>query len=212
LYLLLEEMLDRAGVDELHHDLIVGYLSVLWIRDPETFNHSLRVADLSARIAAECGINTESDLKNLFHASLLHDVGKLLVNPSLLGKTAEWTAEDAKEMDDHPEYGWLLLFGLDDYAASIVVRHHYFGERPYPHARSLPPLPDNLVSHGRTIQALARVIALADTYDALTTRECNQRFGRSAPMGQRERYLQLNPNREVCILDLEKKGVLTFTS
>jgi HD-GYP domain-containing protein (c-di-GMP phosphodiesterase class II) len=129
--------------------------------------------------------------KMMMWAGLLHDVGKALIPVELLNKTSKFDAADRAAMEPHVMHGWELLQKIHEYTAHVIVRHHRYGREPYP--KTLPPLPYHLEPKQETIDAAARLLALADYYDALTTRN-NDR----------------NPGCESLIQRLERASVLTF--
>ena len=77
-------------------------------------------------------------------------------------------------MEPHVKYGWDMLSGVHDCTAHIIIRHHQFGPHPYP--KELPMLPEYLGGKRETVEEAARLLALADYYDALMTRE-NEKNG-----------------------------------
>jgi HD-GYP domain-containing protein (c-di-GMP phosphodiesterase class II) len=127
-----------------------------------------------------------------------------------LEKTEKFDDADRLAMEPHVMYGWLLLQKIHEYTAHVIVRHHRYGKKPYP--KQLPPLPYHLEPKQGTLEAAARLLALADYYDALTTRKNDRNKGLNTVGGRRELYLRDNSDCEVLILQLERAGVLTFES
>lgn len=207
-----DEILSRAladeGVAQGHQDDIRAYLKILKNRDEATYEHSIRVGVLASRIAiyaAKEGISA----RMLLWAGLLHDVGKALIPPGVLTKKESFTQEDYMAMEPHVRYGWDMLSSVHDYTAHIIVRHHQFGPRPYP--ADLPPLPEYLNGKGEIITIAARLLALADYFDALMHRK-NDRNG-SKPLTSTERreiYMRDNADQKDLIELLESVGVLRF--
>ncbi|MDP2598964.1 MAG: hypothetical protein Q8P49_03985 [Candidatus Liptonbacteria bacterium] len=100
-----------------------------------------------------------------------------------------------------------MLHGIHEWTAHIIVRHHRFGPDPYP---ELPPLPDYLVAKEELINTYARLLALADYYDAITHRD-NDKFGGGLSSWQkRDRCLRDNSDQAALIVKLEKEGILIF--
>ncbi|MDP3962925.1 MAG: HD domain-containing protein [bacterium] len=204
---LLETALDRYRLSDRHRISIRGYLDKLYLRDEATWRHSIRVGDLASRIG---DFFCDCSGRSLLWAGLLHDIGKILVDPDLFLKRERFTDDDYRRMEPHVEYGWRMLRGIHEWTAHVIVRHHRYGARPYP-AR-LPPM----TLPGRTeerIDALARRLALADYYDALMTRD-NAKFGKEplSPVARREQYLRGNADQEPLILRLEAAGILQFSA
>jgi HD-GYP domain-containing protein (c-di-GMP phosphodiesterase class II) len=129
-------------------------------RDAYTGRHAERVAAYGLELARVSGLALADDPQTEF-GFLLHDVGKVAVPDAILFKPAPLTDEERILMERHPVIGWEILREvdfLDD--AKVVVRHH--------HERwDGAGYPDGLA--GEDIPAAARVFAVADTLDALTT-------------------------------------------
>jgi HD-GYP domain-containing protein (c-di-GMP phosphodiesterase class II) len=200
----LKDVLEREKVSAANQESIQHYLMLLWKRDVSTYHHALRVGVLACDIAKYLDFPGVTS-KSLLWAGLLHDTGKSLISPDLLQKTANFTEEDFQQVQPHVEYGWKILQRVHDYTAHIIVRHHRFGPNPYP--AELPPLPDYLRPKESAINFSARILALADFYDALMTRD-NGKFG--AGIGKRELFLKFNEDMLPAILNMEDKGVLNF--
>jgi putative nucleotidyltransferase with HDIG domain len=129
-------------------------------KDAYTQGHCLRVADLSCAIARRTGL----DERRMFWfrvGALLHDVGKIAVAPEILNKPGRLTSEEWALMRSHPEAGVELLRGIDfpEDVLPIVLHHHEkWDGSGYPHGLS-----------GKAIPVSARILGIADVYDALTT-------------------------------------------
>ncbi|MFQ6098248.1 MAG: HD-GYP domain-containing protein [Armatimonadota bacterium] len=130
-------------------------------RDPYTRGHSQRVANLGAAIAAELQL-PEADQQTLREVGQLHDLGKVGIEPSLLNKTAPLTAEDWELIRRHPVEGERILSPLKWLKSDLrLVRSHH--ER-----LDGTGYPDGL--YADAIPMLVRVLAVADAYDAMTSR------------------------------------------
>ena len=142
-----------------------GVVSVLCaaldIRDKLTHRHSQRVARMAVAMGRRLELS-EAHLTQLANAAVLHDIGKIGVADSVLSKPAGLDENEWKEIRRHPELGYELLRGFDflKEAAEIVVAHH---ER-YDGAG----YPRGLV--GDEIPFAARVFAVIDAFDAMTSR------------------------------------------
>lgn len=205
----LEAAFDHQDIDPLHRESILAYLQVLRNRSEVAFEHSIRVgllAEIIAFVANRPGITP----RMLLWAGLLHDIGKALVPPHVLDKTHAFSDEDFIAMEPHVKYGWDLLNKVHDYTAHIIVRHHQFGPNPYP--SELPPLPAHLADREGIITGAARLLALADFYDAMMHRK-NDKFG-GAPLNsqqRREKYEQDNADELELVAKLVELGVLDFS-
>lgn len=144
---------DRAG-EQLQR--LVGRLEA---RHPGTHGHSRRVADHASAIAAELGL-AEGMVATIRTAALLHDIGKVETPVEIVDKPAALDAEEYETIQRHPGVGARLVEALGDPAVTAIVRHHHerFDGTGYP-ARL----------QGYEIPLGARVVAVADTFDALTS-------------------------------------------
>jgi putative nucleotidyltransferase with HDIG domain len=129
-------------------------------RDAYTGRHAERVAAYGLELARVSGLAVADDPQTEF-GFLLHDVGKVAVPDAILFKPAPLTDEERILMERHPVIGWEILREVDFLdEAKVVVRHH--------HERwDGAGYPDGLA--GEDIPAPARLFAVADTLDALTT-------------------------------------------
>jgi len=129
--------------------------------DQETGNHMSRVAEYSALLAHAIGESPEF-VEQLRLYAPLHDIGKVGVPPEILKKEGVLTRTEFQQMERHTVYGHEILTTAraDPIAANIALSHHerYDGSG-YPHAL-----------RGEHIPLEARIVALADVFDALTTR------------------------------------------
>ncbi len=174
---------------------LTGSLSVLRdvanLRDDETARHLTRMAQYSAIIArgyaAEGGRDDEW-VEQVHRFAPLHDIGKIAVSDSLLLSTRELTAEELRGMQQHTVRGAELLralvakLGLDGvpYVQALfdIARHHH-------ESWDGSGYPDGL--RGEAIPLEARIVRVADVFDALTTR---RRYKCAWPVEQALRYLE----------------------
>jgi len=132
-------------------------------KDPYTRGHSERVNALATRLGEALGI-PEEDKQTLNWASLLHDIGKLKIPETILQKPGRLTPRELTTVQCHPAYGAELLAPIQQLAPCLAtIRHHH--ERIDGNG-----YPGNL--KGEEIPILARIIAVADTWDALTSDRC----------------------------------------
>jgi len=139
--------------------IIMLLVRILEAKDPHTRGHSERVAEYSRRIAEAVNLDKKK-LQVLHRAALLHDVGKIGVEDAIIRSPAKLTREELEKVHNHPSIGIEFigsLSSLSEALGPIESHHERFDGTGYPGklARSDIPLE-------------ARIIAVADTFDALT--------------------------------------------
>ncbi|WP_417535450.1 HD domain-containing phosphohydrolase [Methylophaga sp.] len=132
----------------------------------ETGKHIRRVAEISALLAKLHPTLTDTDADTLYHASPMHDIGKMTVPHEILHKPGKYTPEEFEMMKSHTTNAYKLLSGskrkLIKSAAIIAYQHHEkWDGSGYP--RGLK---------GSDIHIYGRIVALADVFDALTHQRC----------------------------------------
>ncbi len=163
--------LDRAlnSLEEAYRSTLRALTAALETRDSETHGHSERVVTYSLRLGREYGLNSEM-MKALEFGSLLHDIGKIGVPDSILRKPAKLTDEEWVRMREHPMHGQQILRGIEflEGAAKVVAQHHEkWDGTGYP-----------LGLREEDIDVCARIFAVADAFDAMTSDRVYRR-GRS---------------------------------
>lgn len=147
-------------IDELFSNrFVLLHLSEIWTFDDYTFAHSLNVCILSIMTGITLGYN-DTKLKEIGIGSLLHDIGKTKINEEILNKYDDLSNSEYDEIKKHAEYGFEILRKYDDISllsAHIAFQHHErWDGQGYP--RGLK---------GNDIHEYARLVAVADVYDAL---------------------------------------------
>jgi hypothetical protein len=135
-------------------------VSALDSKDTYTRGHSERVALYSKRISESMGYDNAA-AERLYLSGLLHDVGKIGVSDATLRKPGKLTDEEYEEIRKHPDDGWAILRDLEqlNYVLPGVLHHHEQVDGS--------GYPDRLV--GEQIPQDARIMAVADAYDAMTS-------------------------------------------
>ncbi|MDR5683294.1 MAG: HD-GYP domain-containing protein [Armatimonadota bacterium] len=130
------------------------------LRDPYTSQHSQRVAELATALGRRLGISSQ-DLHNLEVIARVHDVGKVAVRDAVLQKRGKLDADELGEMQEHVEAGVRILERISLYRPALDVLHQH-------HERlDGSGYPQGL--KGEEILYPARILAVADAYDAMTT-------------------------------------------
>src|SRR5438094_1716751 len=148
-------------VQERTTNLLDGMVAVLDYRDTETQWRSRRVSRFTRRIAEQLGVSDERELSTIEMGSLLHDIGKIGVRDAVLLKPGPLDQDEWVEMREHPRLGWALLQRIEFLRdASVIVLQHQerYDGRGYPSGLK-----------GPEIVLGARLFAVADTYDAITS-------------------------------------------
>lgn len=125
--------------------------------------HIVRLSQIAARLAAACGLS-DSQCELMLEASAMHDIGKIDIPDAILLKPGKLTAEECRIMRRHPTIGAQILLGSDcglmRMAGEIALGHHeHWDGSGYP---------DGVA--GQQIPLTARIVAVADVFDALTSR------------------------------------------
>ncbi len=153
----------KAAYDMLeatYDQTLAALMSALDARDRETEGHSLRVSHLTAKLGAVLQFSHDQ-LKALERGSLLHDIGKIGISDTILHKPGPLTEEEWKVMRHHPDIGAKIVAGIPFLEDTIpLIRHHQerWDGKGYPSGL-----------RGEEIPILARMFAIVDAFDALTS-------------------------------------------
>jgi len=150
----------RSNLQRAYVGFVGTLASALDARDRYTAGHSRRVSDLSCAIALALGITGER-LEEVRIGALLHDIGKIGVPDSVLQKAGRLTGEEFAIVKAHPEIGRRILEGVTGFAPyldSVELHHENWDGTGYPWGQ-----------RGLETPIAARIIHVADAYDAMTT-------------------------------------------
>ncbi len=139
---------------------ITSLIQALEARDPYTRGHSDTVADISVKIAQQMSFNSH-DLERIAFAARLHDLGKIGIRDDVLLKPGALTNEEYELIKQHPILGAEILRpipSMEDIIPAVFHHHERMDGQGYPNGLM-----------GNEIPLWARIIAVADVYDALTT-------------------------------------------
>lgn len=158
----LQAMIDRLlGQMVDHQDEAISLLAGLFITDDYTFQHSLNVTIYSLAIGMELHL-TQKELSLLGLGALLHDLGKVFIDESILMKPGQLTSEEYDMMKSHTTKGFHFIreqTGLPSVVAHCAYQHHErLDGSGYPRALT-----------DRAIHPYAKIIAIADVFDAVTS-------------------------------------------
>jgi HD-GYP domain-containing protein (c-di-GMP phosphodiesterase class II) len=145
-------------------NLLVGLtrslISALDAKDAYTYGHSERVARIAVELGRELDLE-EDEIGDIYLAGLLHDIGKIGVNDAILGKSDPLTPEEFEHIKRHVTIGYSILVDLRQIRKllpGVLYHHEHYDGSGYP---------DGLA--GEKIPLLARILAVADAYDAMST-------------------------------------------
>ncbi|RUM88637.1 MAG: two-component system response regulator [Thermodesulfatator sp.] len=149
-------------IKELSLEVIVRLSRAAEYRDEHTGNHILRVAHYSALIARKLGLNEEA-VESILYAAPLHDIGKIGIPDQILLKPGPLTPEEWEVMKKHTEIGAEILRGTRSGFVRVgevvaLCHHERWDGRGYPRGLQGPEIP-----------LAARIVAVADVFDALTS-------------------------------------------
>ena len=136
-------------------------------KDKYTNGHSVRVAKYSRMIAEKMGLSAEM-CENIYYMGLLHDIGKIGVPNEIINKPAKLTDEEYDVIKTHPGIGYGILSEIKsrpDLATGALWHHERYDGKGYPEHKA-----------GEDIPLEARIIAVADTYDAMTSNRSYRKF------------------------------------
>lgn len=139
---------------------VTSLVSALEVKDHYTYGHSTAVAAITEFIALKMGV-MEDERFDINFAAILHDIGKIGVLDHILNKHGKLTEEEWRQVKQHPVNGWKIISGIHslDRVAEIIRYHHCrWDGHGYPE-----PL------HGSDIPLGARIIAVADAYQAMVS-------------------------------------------
>ena len=165
-------------------------------KDPYTRGHSDRVSEFSVLIGKYLGLSDE-DLHTLKIGGLFHDIGKIGIPDSILLKPGKLTPDEYSEIKNHPSIGVHILSNAAIFRDIIpIVKHHHerYDGLGYPSKLK-----------GEDIPYLARIAAVADTFDAMTSRRT---YRDSLPLDvvkeefEKNRRIQFDPQIADVFLDI----------
>jgi len=153
----------RAAMEEInisYDSTLTALVKSLDARESEVGSHSERVMNYTLLLARSMGIS-EPELSIIAKGALLHDIGKIGVSDNILLKPGKLTREEWQEMKKHPQIGYEILCDIKFLrgASEFILAHHErFDGTGYPNG-----------TKGKDIPLSARIFALADTMDAMTS-------------------------------------------
>ena len=149
------------GLRAIYKETVHAFAAAIDIKDRYTNGHSVRVGKYAEVIAREMGWN-DDEVEGITIAGYLHDIGKLIVDLSVINSPERFNAKESKEMSRHPAAGYEILARINHPYAEIPLMARYHHERIDGNG-----YPDGL--KGDQIPPGAKIVTLADSFDAMTT-------------------------------------------
>ena len=152
---------DQLKIENLFEQTIKSFVNAIDARVDYAEGHSVRVADYAYMLAQMNG-KSEEECKEIYQAALLHDVGKIGIPDEILKKDSNLTSEEIDTMRQEPVIGERILSGISDYPyLSLGAKYHMekYDGSGFPNGVK-----------GTDIPEAARIIAIAESYDSMTTR------------------------------------------
>ncbi|HEY6007538.1 MAG TPA: HD domain-containing phosphohydrolase, partial [Geobacteraceae bacterium] len=147
-------------IKKLYMNTVEALASAIDAKDPYTYGHSRRVAQISEAICRELGMPGE-EIQSIELAALLHDIGKIGTPEHILRKPGRLRPEEMEIIKEHPLQGANILSTIDELQevkAWIMHHHERYDGRGYPDKSTAEDIP-----------LPARIISIADSYDAMTS-------------------------------------------
>ncbi|HEY2971920.1 MAG TPA: HD domain-containing phosphohydrolase [Pyrinomonadaceae bacterium] len=145
---------------ELFLGTVKGLAAAIDGKDPYTRGHSERVSRISVAIAQRLGL-PDDECEKIRISALLHDVGKIAIDDSILKKPSALTDEEYTIMKEHPQKGFKIMSqikAMKDFLPGMYMHHEMVNGQGYPQGLK-----------GDEIPLMGKIVAVADTFDAMTT-------------------------------------------
>lgn len=152
----------NASIYRQFEGVVKGIVSMIELKVPYMKGHSERVAHYAVALAKQLNVFTKDELDLIYQACLLHDVGKIHVPEHILCKPDKLTEEEMEIVKRHPSAGVQAIRHIQGYekCADIILYHHErWDGKGYPEGLREKQIP-----------LMARIVAIADAFDAMTTR------------------------------------------
>ena len=197
-----------ADMERLFLDVMKAIAAIIDAKDGYTHRHSERVAAFAVRLARQLGLSAV-DRSIVELSALLHDVGKIGVRDAILNKPGKLTDDEFEEMRRHPEHGAAILANIQsqkvmDLLPGVKYHHERWDGKGYPEGLK-----------GDAIPLLARILAVADFLDALTSDRsyrAGQPLGDVVEIVKQEAGQAFDPAVVEALIALHEKGELALPS
>jgi len=204
----------RMKMSRLHHrqqkykqiveDSLTCFAKTIDAKDKYTNGHSTRVAQYSRELAKRMGMS-EQEQEHIYYTALLHDIGKIGIPDYLLQKPGKLTDEERNIMQRHPAIGGEILkdyTAIEGIAEGAKYHHERYDGQGYCEGLA-----------GENIPLVARIIAVADAYDAMSSDRCYRKALTTDVIIkelQESKGTQLDPEIVSHMLDMIEEGIVPF--
>ena len=170
---------ERKNVQRLFAQTAMALVNAIDKKDRYTHGHSARVAEYSRKIAEAAG-KSPRECEEIYYVALLHDVGKIGIPEQIINKEGRLTDSEFDTINQHPSMGAQILQSITEYpylSIGALYHHERYDGNGYPHKLK-----------GNDIPEVARIISVADAYDAMTS---NRSYREPIPQQKvREEYIK----------------------
>lgn len=186
----------RDDVKTLSVEVMEALAHTIDAKDEYTKGHSVRVAKYSRMIAERMGLS-EEDCENIYYMGLLHDIGKIGVPNEIINKPTKLSDEEYSIIKLHPVIGYDILLEIKsrpDLSIGARWHHERYDGHGYPDGKS-----------GDEIPIFDRIIAVADSYDAMTSNRSYRKYlPQEAVRAELEKNIgtQFDPDAAKCMIEL----------
>ncbi len=151
----------HKSMQHLFEQTATALVNAIDAKDEYTHGHSSRVAEYSRKIAELSGKSAE-ECEEIYFSALLHDVGKIGIPDRIINKDGRLSDEEYENIKQHPEIGENILSSISEYpylSIGAYYHHERYDGKGYPYGLK-----------GEDIPEIARIVAVADAYDAMTSK------------------------------------------
>ncbi len=198
---LIENVCRLNEVKTLSMEVMEALAHTIDAKDEYTRGHSVRVAKYSKMIAERLGLSAD-DCENVYYMALLHDIGKIGVPNEIINSTSKLTDDEYAVIKTHPGVGYDILAEIKsrpDLSIGARWHHERFDGKGYPDGKK-----------GEEIPFFARIIAVADSYDAMTSNRSYRDYMPQAKVRleiEKNMGTQFDPDIAKCMLEIIDEDV-----
>ena len=202
-YIMLEQEIKESQLktEKLTYQIMETLVQTIEAKDEYTKGHSRRVAQYSRVLAKKMGLD-ESEQKEIYFMGMLHDIGKIGIADQIINKPGKLTDEEYDMIKSHSEIGYNILKNMSeikDIESGARWHHERYDGKGYPDGLS-----------GEKIPLFARIIAVSDAYDAMTSnRSYRKELSQDEVMNEIKKGSgsQFDPDIAKCMLELIEEDV-----